>query len=135
MCQVSELGSYANIHETADIIIDRVSVAYAAHAQDTVGRLFVRKIIDATIKGESSIKFYRRSDVVISHTGIINPISIIGIKRRHTIGFMLRFPISDGLAADIAQRSEEHTSELQSLMRISYAVFCLKKKKQTHSKY
>src|SRR3546814_2168281 len=29
-----------------------------------------------------------------------------------------------------ARRSEEHTSELQSLMRISYAVFCLKKKKQ-----
>src|SRR3546814_1593626 len=31
--------------------------------------------------------------------------------------------------AVIAERSEEHTSELQSLMRISYAVFCLKKKK------
>src|SRR3546814_1483675 len=30
-------------------------------------------------------------------------------------------------------RSEEHTSELQSLMRISYAVFCLKNKKQDHS--
>src|SRR3546814_8258082 len=30
-----------------------------------------------------------------------------------------------------AHRSEEHTSELQSLMRISYAVFCLKKKNQT----
>src|SRR3546814_1843415 len=30
-------------------------------------------------------------------------------------------------------RSEEHTSELQSLMRISYAVFCLKKKKKTQS--
>src|SRR3546814_2386250 len=30
-------------------------------------------------------------------------------------------------------RSEEHTSELQSLMRISYAVFCLKKKKQIHN--
>src|SRR3546814_6436351 len=29
----------------------------------------------------------------------------------------------------VAERSEEHTSELQSLMRISYAVFCLKKKK------
>src|SRR3546814_3809314 len=29
-------------------------------------------------------------------------------------------------------RSEEHTSELQSLMRISYAVFCLKKKNQKH---
>src|SRR3546814_9646749 len=32
--------------------------------------------------------------------------------------------------ADAARRSEEHTSELQSLMRISYAVFCLKKKKK-----
>src|SRR3546814_4421785 len=31
-------------------------------------------------------------------------------------------------------RSEEHTSELQSLMRISYAVFCLKKKKITNKK-
>src|SRR3546814_2098686 len=31
-----------------------------------------------------------------------------------------------------SSRSEEHTSELQSLMRISYAVFCLKKKKQTN---
>src|SRR3546814_19478176 len=30
------------------------------------------------------------------------------------------------------ERSEEHTSELQSLMRISYAVFCLKKKNKTH---
>src|SRR3546814_446098 len=34
----------------------------------------------------------------------------------------------------IRYRSEEHTSELQSLMRISYAVFCLKKKKKTHKK-
>src|SRR3546814_3743599 len=32
------------------------------------------------------------------------------------------------------RRSEEHTSELQSLMRISYAVFCLKKKKQIQTK-
>src|SRR3546814_1235015 len=32
-------------------------------------------------------------------------------------------------------RSEEHTSELQSLMRISYAVFCLKKKKQKTTKH
>src|SRR3546814_6061522 len=36
------------------------------------------------------------------------------------------------VVAATALRSEEHTSELQSLMRISYAVFCLKKKKQTN---
>src|SRR3546814_8639703 len=35
----------------------------------------------------------------------------------------------------IASRSEEHTSELQSLMRISYAVFCLKKKSNTQTQY
>src|SRR3546814_2156488 len=35
-------------------------------------------------------------------------------------------------SGDTAGRSEEHTSELQSLMRISYAVFCLKKKKIIH---
>src|SRR3546814_7363974 len=40
-------------------------------------------------------------------------------------GGHLRLPA----AGDDFQRSEEHTSELQSLMRISYAVFCLKKKK------
>src|SRR3546814_11312718 len=34
-------------------------------------------------------------------------------------------------AEEHRDRSEEHTSELQSLMRISYAVFCLKKKKKT----
>src|SRR3546814_7983557 len=33
----------------------------------------------------------------------------------------------------LGTRSEEHTSELQSLMRISYAVFCLKKKKQNNN--
>src|SRR3546814_2560445 len=36
-----------------------------------------------------------------------------------------------GLNAPASRRSEEHTSELQSLMRISYAVFCLKKKNYT----
>src|SRR3546814_3797325 len=35
---------------------------------------------------------------------------------------------------DLTGRSEEHTSELQSLMRLSYAVFCLKKKTLTHNK-
>src|SRR3546814_8555627 len=54
--------------------------------------------------------------------------------------FASQFVYADGMQVDsapatpiasscrICQRSEEHTSELQSLMRISYAVFCLKKK-------
>src|SRR3546814_3327652 len=46
------------------------------------------------------------------------------------IGVDAQGPIE--VALDV--RSEEHTSELQSLMRISYAVFCLKKKKKTKQK-
>src|SRR3546814_2625505 len=45
------------------------------------------------------------------------------------IHFMSR--VMELCPVDILTRSEEHTSELQSLMRISYAVFCLKKKNKT----
>src|SRR3546814_8622103 len=46
-------------------------------------------------------------------------------------GFLLHHPAAQASAGSWrCRRSEEHTSELQSLMRISYAVFCLKKKKK-----
>src|SRR3546814_8836592 len=53
---------------------------------------------------------------------------LVAVSRRQTS------PISAPIrrAHESALRSEEHTSELQSLMRISYAVFCLKKKKKKH---
>src|SRR3546814_11451388 len=55
----------------------------------------------------------------------VGAIVITGIMSLLLTPLLLRlFPLSAGAAA----RSEEHTSELQSLMRISYAVFCLKKK-------
>src|SRR3546814_1340078 len=50
-------------------------------------------------------------------------------QNRNSLNLMVRI-IGDRQAG---MRSEEHTSELQSLMRISYAVFCLKKKKTTNS--
>src|SRR3546814_8063197 len=50
----------------------------------------------------------------------------VGIEQAERAGRRAMFDqAGDGVEA---QRSEEHTSELQSLMRISYAVFCLKKK-------
>src|SRR3546814_9012340 len=56
-------------------------------------------------------------------------------QRQHAAGHRAEEQaLEGGLAArphhDQVDRSEEHTSELQSLMRISYAVFCLKKKKK-----
>src|SRR3546814_2398097 len=54
------------------------------------------------------------------------------IRRFHYVPYPV---ITSRLAAEQGiTRSEEHTSELQSLMRISYAVFCLKKKKKKNKK-
>src|SRR3546814_3334808 len=57
----------------------------------------------------------------------------LGPRRRPGAG-KLRQPDPDRAARHPRQRSEEHTSELQSLMRISYAVFCLKKKRKKTNK-
>src|SRR3546814_1396598 len=56
-----------------------------------------------------------------------------GETARHLVAELIDAGIDDRLVILVVTvhfRSEEHTSELQSLMRISYAVFCLKKKKQ-----
>src|SRR3546814_5385591 len=53
----------------------------------------------------------------------------VSIPEHHLVNILL-VPAPLQMAVKIA-RSEEHTSELHSLMRISYAVFCLKKKKTT----
>src|SRR3546814_7595112 len=55
--------------------------------------------------------------------------SDVDIERFRRIGDLHRLPYAIPYGIDNG-RSEEHTSELQSLMRISYAVFCLKKKKR-----
>src|SRR3546814_1590063 len=51
------------------------------------------------------------------------------LRSPRSIGIDFGEELAKQLFLDSRHRSEEHTSELQSLMRISYAVFCLKKKK------
>src|SRR3546814_11231406 len=96
-----------------------------------------------------------RTDTLFPYTtlfrSLFEPLGIaveIGDRRLPAFGAAMRFAhIGDDQrvgaqrlghrdrAAEIAgERSEEHTSELQSLMRISYAVFCLKKKNQPNHK-
>src|SRR3546814_2018676 len=60
----------------------------------------------------------------------LNDDDVLEVTRRieRGAGSAYRMNGRDVRAKDIALRSEEHTSELQSLMRISYSVFCLKKK-------
>src|SRR3546814_8880357 len=60
-------------------------------------------------------------------------------ERAISSGSIIAAPVTSsglfGVASGGNTRSEEHTSELQSLMRISYAVFCLKKKNKHISNY
>src|SRR3546814_5419644 len=59
-----------------------------------------------------------------------------GLQRGFDAGYPRQIDVAlEDLFGNIYLRSEEHTSELQSLMRISYAVFCLKKKKQYTSQH
>src|SRR3546814_3656416 len=72
----------------------------------------------------------------VSALGIIRLIDVAVTRRRRKRAISVPHPggRSRRTAGRRSPRSEEHTSELQSLMRISYAVFCLKKKKQNQHK-
>src|SRR3546814_1903920 len=67
----------------------------------------------------------------IAGQGIANPTSLI-LSAAMLLDWLGRRR-ADAALREAAARSEEHTSELQSLMRTSYAVFCLKKKNTHHA--
>src|SRR3546814_6457553 len=78
----------------------------------------------------------------VEHAILLREGAVVGLHRGEAVGHgrrqVARFA---GVGADVvepppavADRSEEHTSELQSLMRTSYAVFCLKKKSNMRTK-
>src|SRR3546814_6637292 len=59
----------------------------------------------------------------------------VGVIAGVTVVALTGWTRLDAVIAALVARSEEHTSELQSLMRISYAVFCLKKTNKQHNSY
>src|SRR3546814_7948848 len=70
----------------------------------------------------------RKKDIIINDKGDnVAPQKVEGM-------LTLEPEILQAMVAGDRRRSEEHTSELQSLMRISYAVFCLKKKNHNNNK-
>src|SRR3546814_8924582 len=80
-------------------------------------------------EGETSLRD-QIEEAIENHEGEVPRVGDLSPVERQMLRNLLHF--GESTAGDIAvprgDRSEEHTSELQSLMRISYAVFCLKKK-------
>src|SRR3546814_4683363 len=72
----------------------------------------------SAVRGSTALRFAERSIVTIVTGPSFATMTLIGLA-----------PLLGSVTRRGGTRSEEHTSELQSLMRISYAVFCLKKKK------
>src|SRR3546814_4317317 len=72
-----------------------------------------------------------RTDTLFPYTTLFRsrPVLCGGSRSAHLCGAVLHAAVAGHRHFLLHLRSEEHTSELQSLMRISYAVFCLKKKK------
>src|SRR3546814_4743278 len=113
---------------------------YGDLARDTSGNLGYEG------KGRARLEklFYQRMLPLLQYGGILVFILPSYVLDQEMVGWLTRHfaDLSVFQAVDkqfkqvvvfgrrVRQRSEEHTSELQSLMRISYAVFCLKKKKQ-----
>src|SRR3546814_7687029 len=92
----------------------------ALYLQSRTSELFQVDIHPATRIGRG-VFIDHGTGIVIGETAVIG--DDVSMLQGVTLG---------GTGAERDDRSEEHTSELQSLMRTSYAVFCLKKKK-THS--
>src|SRR3546814_5468429 len=68
-----------------------------------------------------------RTDTLFPYTTLFRSLRQAGVAAHHRLQLFAGGHVLEPLEA--VRRSEEHTSELQSLMRISYAVFCLKKKR------
>src|SRR3546814_18192386 len=71
-----------------------------------------------------------RTDTLFLYTTLFRSAVRLGAILFERLGHAVASNVATMRSSQKCRRSEEHTSELQSLMRISYAVFCLKKKKK-----
>src|SRR3546814_2581911 len=100
--------------------VNSIALTGKAHVHEHKLRSMLYGQCDGPLRGGGNAA-YRHAHVLYLHPQTFGD-EIFIVHHQHTIGKRRH--------ATGAGRSEEHTSELQSLMRNSYAVFCLKKKKQ-----
>src|SRR3546814_1811581 len=113
-------------------VVDKPLIQYAVEEAIEAG---IEQIIFVTGRGKSALEdhfdiSYELESTMKERGKSLEAIESIRQKPGSPVYVRQQEPL--GLGHAVWCRSEEHTSELQSLMRISYAVFCLKKKNTTH---
>src|SRR3546814_6232249 len=91
-------------------------------SSDLAALFTAREILDAPVTGRAAQRLHRDFELIVECPAV-DRIDLF-LERAHFLHERVEIGVG-------GRRSEEHTSELQSLMRISYAVFCLKKKINT----
>src|SRR3546814_1540863 len=102
-----------NLYQCAGILVDRGLPSVAQLPAPFVEQHVIREAQNARLR----VNFDLQALVLQRLLQVVEDLCPGSVSTGQLLGFRLQI------------RSEEHTSELQSLMRISYAVFCLKKKK------
>src|SRR3546814_1187123 len=120
--QIDERGIIAEDARRERLAVEAVDALDPIEPDHAACMLGQQQIIDHVEHEQSLHRIIGETLAPLDEGEIAEP---LGVAEEGAVGWML-----DGV--DIDFRSEEHTSELQSLMRISYAVFCLKKKKKTN---
>src|SRR3546814_5531673 len=115
--RISDWSSYVCSSDLLQESADRLGIGDRGAKVDTAIRFRLRDV-KVVIQGSTD-----------DLAGVRNRAQQLYVGKR--INRSGRQALEDGIPHLGQRRSEEHTSELQSLMRISYAVFCLKKKKYT----
>src|SRR3546814_2746101 len=117
-----------------DALADALDTALAAPPPEPAGLSEASTVAEADAHDPANLRALQREARAMAATATL---SESGSRRwSHAADKVTLHPvIGPILLAAIMFRSEEHTSELQSLMRLSYAVFCLKKKKPTIISY
>src|SRR3546814_7323175 len=116
----SDVCSSDLVHRKVDRVDAKpVNPALQPEAHDTQQRVLHVAVVDVELR----LRAEEIMEIILAAPRVPRP----GRAAEHRLPVGRRRPVGPGIGPDIPVRSEEHTSELQSLMRISYAVFCLKK--------
>src|SRR3546814_96913 len=132
----STVATVTEIYDYMRLLWARVGIPYSPATGEPISAQTVSQMVDRVMELPEGTRAYLLAPVVRGRKGEykkeLAQWQKDGFTRVRIDGEF--YEIGDAPALDKKykhDRSEEHTSELQSLMRISYAVFCLKKKKKT----